>query len=197
MKMRIGRRKGSVVVIWISTIVLILAALCVFDPSTRKTFSPYMYSEGEGRRQYDYKYLGFLPYSRTEFVDGLHTEDDVARHLESDGITLPPGFEVDSPNATAMRDFYDMGTSSTLNFNDVPDPRSLYTFFKSQVSSPTTDTNNADGTWELAWRSPNGRDSVRIGVYVAYERGTKTPIPKSHWLQVRIQPWLRPGTVLK
>ena len=165
-------------------LVLILASLYV--PSVNKTFSPYMYSEGAGRRQYDYKYLGFIPYSKVVMVPNLETAKKAQAQFDGAGIVLPPGYGTTDKGADAVRMYHQTGEASHLSFQNPKDPKALYAFFKAQALSPRQDSLSPDGSFELNWDSANGKETVRVYVISSVDR--KTGKVNSQSLSVNVSP---------
>ncbi len=57
-----------------------------------------MMSESDGRRQKDWIFFGFIPYSTTEFDASLHVSDDFRRELAASKLQVDPGFEAARPD---------------------------------------------------------------------------------------------------
>lgn len=64
-----------------------------------------MYSESDGRRQRDWKYFGFIPYSTIEMDKSLHVTDDFWKELEHSQLKVDPLFRRAKPDFL-IRSFY-------------------------------------------------------------------------------------------
>ena len=64
-----------------------------------------MYSESDGRRQRDWKYFGFIPYSSTEVDKSLRVTEDFWKELGKSGLKVDPGFR-SAKQSTITRSFY-------------------------------------------------------------------------------------------
>jgi hypothetical protein len=168
-----GTRKTGPVLAALGLAVVAVVGIALFEPNTRASFSPYMYSEGAGVRQYDYRYFGLVPYSKTVPVSGLMTEQKVADHLARSGVVMPPGLDPFSKNAATSRTFYGDSVGSTLYFSEKSGLLSFYSHFKSQARQVEVDSLNSDGTWMLEWTAADGVTKIRVSGSNSYERGTR------------------------
>ena len=186
-----GFRKGRPSTLIIVSVVIGL--ILVGYATVGSTFAPYMYSESNGRRQYDYKFFNVIPYSRIERVPGLKIEKKVADTLASAGLTLPKTLTLDPKNAECSWMHYETGNRSYVRFKNATNFADLHTFFRSQAGAGLIDT-KVGGTWSLTWRSTDGKYNVRVSA-----EHTRPPLATNvpDALVIDVSPYQAPRTVAR
>lgn len=126
-----------------------------------------MMSEGDGRRQRDWIYFGFIPYSTTEFDPSLHVSDDFRRELAASGLQVDPGFKANKPDFL-LRNHYATATTYYCRTTVEAKVADLIRLYASQLNvkaPPSTGTetfihgtlpNGKAGEVEL-WQKGRGR----------------------------------------
>lgn len=66
-----------------------------------------MTSEGNGRKQSDWKYFGFIPISTVEMDPSIDATDDFLRALDASGLKTDPGFSRIRPDHSMVMSYVD------------------------------------------------------------------------------------------